>query len=110
MQFDQDTSSWGPGFWLAIHVAAHTFEKNRKEFITFMNGVAEHIPCIKCRQHCKEYLKLDPLDKLLRDPSPTACLMWTWRFHDAVNQQIEKKYRPQFKEIATYLETLRNGG
>jgi hypothetical protein len=84
----------------------------RKSFVNFMKiGIAEYLPCLKCRQHCKEYIeKHDPVDKLLTLGQGSSCLQWSWKFHDAVNLREQKKYRPTSEELSAYLKMLREGG
>lgn len=114
MQFNTDTSSWGPGLWFAIHLHAHVADStdNRKAFVDFVKkGVSEHLPCLKCRTHCKEYIqKQDPIDNLLSKSPTVSCLVWSWKFHNAVNERTGSKYKPSIQDLSTYLQTLREGG
>lgn len=106
MQFNQETSCWGPGIWLSIHILAFRSDKrsNLQQFITYMKDVSDFLPCLDCRKHCKEYIsKLDPVDNV------KACLYWSWKFHDKVNEITKNSYRPTFIQLQEYIDGLESG-
>lgn len=106
MQFNQETSCWGPGVWLSIHISAYRADKRRtpQSFIIDLKDKSDFLPCLDCRRHCKEYItKIDPLDNV------KACLLWSWKFHDKVNERIKNAYRPTFEELYEYLKGLEDG-
>lgn len=86
----------GPGTWHVIHALAYAAKtKNeQQQFVKTMHTICETFPCENCKEHCKEYIKNNPMNKLIDVEFDTGeklgLFMWTWKFHNAVNQRIGK--------------------
>jgi FAD-linked sulfhydryl oxidase len=102
-----DPAYYGPGVWYAIHKIAHTY--NDKRAAKYIRNLIETFPCIKCRNHAIEYLKLNPIEKSIGKmlnkngkQLPLGLFVWTWIFHNSVNLRIGK---PQMK-LSDAIETM----
>ncbi len=94
-----DPTYIGPGKWNDIHQLAFDARTltTQKEFIQFMNNVADKFPCDKCRKHCKEYMLNHPIKdyigiKVVIENKTYALGMfvWSWKFHNSVNARLNK--------------------
>lgn len=95
-----DPAYIGPGTWNVIHRYAFkaVTPATQKSFIEFMKEVCYTFPCINCRYHCTEYLKIHPIEEYLdvmvtitdgKDKN-LGVFIWTWIFHNAVNARLGK--------------------
>ncbi len=118
MHFNHEPTSWGPGMWLSIHIHAYRADNmlppatGRSMFVVHMTeSVAPFLPCLKCREHCKEYIqKTDPIKNLLKNLTvPRSCSTWAWKFHNAVNDRLGKLYKPSLNEVWKYISDLEKG-
>lgn len=79
-----DTRFWGPSAWQLFHLI--TFEKgmlqSKKQLFTAMKDV---LPCKYCRLSANEFFKEVPVDN---NPA-----FWLYKFHDKVNQKLEKQHK-----------------
>jgi FAD-linked sulfhydryl oxidase len=80
---DLDPKSWGSHMWATIHVLA--LQADKSNFINFIHSIENLLPCKKCRDHFKEYLKKNPIKSSTLSP-----FAWTVEFHNAVNLRIGK--------------------
>ena len=84
------------GIWFCIHVAAKQCDtpEDAEQFINFMNMIAEKLPCMECRAHCKEYMEKHRLEyfKDVTDKygNYTGMFKWSWMFHNSVNIRLGK--------------------
>jgi len=86
------TTIWGPSMWRVLHslsfsISDSSREKDRKNFIEFLQSLRTLLPCADCRLHFAEYLD---------EHNPTKAdnlAVWTFDFHNAVNERLGK---PQF--------------
>ena len=90
-----DPTIVGPGTWYAIHLKAinSTDNKSIREFIEFMNLLADNFPCPKCRTHIQQYIKTHPFSDLVKlevDGRKIGMFKWSWMFHNAVNSRLRK--------------------
>jgi hypothetical protein len=83
---------YGPIFWKIIHgLTLQTDKANVDDYISFINNLGEIFPCPACRVHYLEYLNSvkGRFDNYRR--SNLELFLWSWNFHDDVNQRINKK-------------------
>ena len=85
----------GPGTWNVIHTLAYnaTTKESKQAFIKHMNIICKQFPCETCREHCKTYLKENPMIEymdVVTEGKPLGLFTWTWQFHNAVNHRIGK--------------------
>lgn len=95
-----DPNFWGPSAWTVIHSIARTFSPDRavyfKSFVYSLPGV---LPCSVCREHLAQNLiNVVPLKQCYLRSDDNAFL-WTYRLHQAVNEQLGKKRAPSFAEV-----------
>jgi hypothetical protein len=75
----------GPGTWNAIHTLAF-YAKTKEEQASAAYAIrtlCRHFPCKSCRQHAHDYIKTHPIDS-------NNLFKWTWKFHNAVNKNLNK--------------------
>ena len=75
------------GIWYTIHMlSAKAITPERKAvFREYMKFLSEdNLPCSNCSYHLREYLMQNPLEKELN------YFVWSWRFHNTVNQRLGK--------------------
>jgi hypothetical protein len=78
----------GPGLWYEYHrdaASCHTLQQCQ-EFVTRMKQRANTFPCLECRPHFINYLKLYPFVGMTRE----ALLYETWALHRVVNLRLNK--------------------
>jgi hypothetical protein len=95
---------WGPVLWGAIDRLAREFPENPTEADiepTFykLHYIINQIPCSKCRDHAKDYLKYQ-----INMESRLAFQQWVWIFHDSVNKRRESEgYKTSPISFKSYL-------
>lgn len=88
--------SFGPGAWLTIHIMAYhaTSESDKKAFEKNMKHICDGLKCYTCQDHCKEYLKDNPIRDYWnvknREGKQIGMFKWSWTFHNAVNTRLGK--------------------
>lgn len=86
----------GPGVWFAIHTKAikAKTEQAKQEFVEFMVLLCTNFPCLQCRGHCTEYLKMYPIQEYWNDKDingvDVGMFKWSWVFHNSVNLRTGK--------------------
>jgi len=87
---------FGPGTWYVIHTIAKnaTNEEKKYHFVTVMESIKNTLPCEKCRNHCLDYIKNNPIEafwNVTNDGGEQIGLFkWSWIFHNAVNKRLNK--------------------
>jgi len=86
---------WGVPTWIFFHsYAQHTsnerFIRQRTIFIDTFSKTMLCLPCPLCRNHATDYLKRNPLKRVLNIEDLKKYL---WRFHNSVNVRLSK---PEF--------------
>lgn len=80
-----------------------------RELYWILQNMETIIPCAKCRVHCIEYKKLNPLSKsgaflfqksLVIDWNKELLREYLWKFHEAVNARLNKPAGPPIESIA----------
>jgi len=88
--------SFGPGAWLTIHIMAYhaISESEKKAFEKNMKHICDGLKCHTCQDHCKEYLKNNPIRDYWnvknREGKQIGMFKWSWTFHNAVNTRLGK--------------------
>lgn len=87
-----DAKTFGPGMWYTIHVTA--IKMGQDTFLSWIYIIINSIPCLDCRQHAVVYLSEDPpsgyKDVYTTDGEPIGMFKWSWKFHNSVNQRLNK--------------------
>ncbi len=87
---------FGPGLWFAIHIMSKNCKTERDEdnFVSFMKIISESMPCEKCRDHCKTFMKTHRMSNfkglLDRYGMRIGLFMWSNFFHNSVNLRLGK--------------------
>lgn len=89
------TQFFGPSTWRALHAITFTFpenptDKDKQEYLDFVQALSKVLPCPQCRSHMMDYIKNNPIDV----SSQLAFSKWGVDFHNAVNQRIGKPVIP----------------
>jgi hypothetical protein len=92
----------GPGHWDAMH--KDTFNcltvESQKECCKRIRDTCYTFNCKVCRGHCTEYIERNPPEQYIgttwTDQNDGSVYMlglaiWAWKFHNAVNQRLNKK-------------------
>lgn len=92
----------GPGYWSLIHsnAANATDDKKKMFFMAIMNHIRNTFPCGTCKGHINEYMKENPLEKVMH--LDDGCFLWTWKFHNAVNRRTSKREVPLEEAMKIY--------
>jgi hypothetical protein len=82
----------GPGYWASWHIKSlQATNKDRKSEIARNIAIdIAYFPCLKCRNHAKEYIKGNPLMPAVRSNDPLSLFKWTVNFHNSVNLRLGK--------------------
>jgi hypothetical protein len=91
---------WGPYAWKLLHGigarAGRSSEKLRKdedrEAIWLIKNLESIIPCAECRKHIAAYKK-ESTPKRSEEIGE-----WIWKFHEAVNERLNKPRGPSFTQ------------
>lgn len=82
----------GPGYWTSWHLKSlKATKKNEKAEVSrciVLDIVS--FPCLKCREHAKDYVRKNPLLDAVNDKKPHSLFEWTVNFHNEVNLRLEK--------------------
>lgn len=72
--------------WRKLHTLARDIktDKDKDEFIAYVNTLAPFIPCGPCRGHFKSYITQHPPTK------DQDLFLWAFTFHNAVNERLRK--------------------
>lgn len=95
-----DPKVFGPGCWFSIHTAAFNAGNQgaKVAFVTLMKDLADKLPCIECRGHCKGYISKNPIESYWNTTDSKGrqigLFLWTVNFHNAVNARLRKKVIP----------------
>lgn len=91
----------GPGIWFVIHVMAYYARDmfSKLNFIQLISTICENHKCSECKNHCLEYMKLNPINEWFNWTSEDegdegdrdlGIFRWSWIFHNAVNTRLNK--------------------
>lgn len=108
-------SLWGPVLWKTIHVLA--LFNSSPGLKVFFKNLKDLVPCPKCSQHIHELMK-GPMNfekqmdiafeqsRLTQSSEPV--FVWTVKFHNAVNKDINKKFDWTPEEVFRNLTKTNN--
>jgi hypothetical protein len=90
-------STFGPGIWYCIHMMARDCnnEQKKMKFKEFIEQVIHNLPCQTCTDHATEYYRSHPLNdywNIKEHGEDVGLFKWTWTFHNAVNNRLNKPY------------------
>lgn len=82
----------GPGYWTSWHLKSLRAKKRNEKAEVSRNIVLDiaSFPCLKCRDHAKEYVRKHPLIDVVDSKKEISLFEWTVNFHNAVNLRIGK--------------------
>ena len=85
-----DPQFWGRHFWNTLEVIACTMtEQKRKHIYSFIQELQYLLPCDKCQHHFQQYLKQNPIQKHLNNPS--EFLRWLYQLQCEIKQRQERE-------------------
>jgi hypothetical protein len=84
---------WSSVVWYVMHYIAANLPRNLHEqqkviFRAFIVCLYQLLPCRECQEHMHVYLQQYELGYYLSQPS--GAFIWTWEFHNAVNNRLKK--------------------
>src|SRR5690348_14367343 len=95
MQVDNiNPCDWGKYYWKVLHYTTLSYPHNptietiekTKQFISLFG---ELLPCLKCRVHFQENIKIFPLtDEILLNKD--KFILWGFNLHNHVNSKLNK--------------------
>jgi hypothetical protein len=83
----------GPGYWASWHLKSLYSDTKDKKIEVARNIALDisNFPCLKCKNHSKEYVTKNPLLYAVNNKDPYSMFIWTFKFHNEVNLRIGKK-------------------
>ena len=104
-----DTRFWGPSGWKLIHLAAVSYNPNKRAHMRrWLASLPYILPCKFCRASLMEYYDELPYESSL--DSAKSLLRWTYKIHGLVNEKLRGQGQtipcdPTFKEVETYYKS-----
>jgi len=103
-----DFETWGPVFWWVLHCIAANYaktptENERQDMVTFMNKLANFLPCPTCRNHLKDYLSKH--DIYPSTVSREQLERYIFELHEDVNTRNRKAQKHTFEEVQKAFES-----
>ena len=99
-----DVNEYGPLVWKTLHCSAK-LNGHCDRFNRFIVYLQKYFPCSLCRLHICENLKLLPLN------TSVPCFEWSVKFHNIVNQQLNKptyEYAKASNDVDTWVRSNPN--
>lgn len=95
MRIDLNSEIWGNHAWFFIDSILLSYPSNpsieeKNNYKNFFYSLKYILPCLKCRNHYKEYLKKNPLNDNIMD-SKNNILLWIVNLHNKINNFNNKK-------------------
>ncbi len=93
-------NDWGPLLWFLIHLVAANLrsdngivtDETAQTFKAFIVSISLLVPCPDCKQHMTSYMMNTQIGDVIK--TPNGAFMWTYKFHNAVNQRLKKSEMP----------------
>lgn len=101
-----DPKIWGPHAWVFLHCITFAYPENPtakdKEIMkSFLGALPGVLPCMKCRNNCKNHYKKLPLtDEVLA--SRASLTKWLIDIHNSVNVMNNKPIKDPITAINEY--------
>jgi len=88
-----DPKYLGPGYWASWHLKSIHADTTKKKAEIARNIALDiaNFPCLKCKNHAKEYVSRHPLMDAVRDNNKFSMFNWTVNFHNEVNVRLNKQ-------------------
>lgn len=88
---------WGKITWYFIHTFCERinetfFVQNKEKVINILSNVCSMIPCPTCRAHASQYLKKNPMMKMIRNKEDLKA--YFFRFHNQATLNGNPAMRP----------------
>jgi hypothetical protein len=101
-------STWGPFFWLTIHIIALGYPNeptytDKHAARDFFQSLGHLLPCPTCREHYKQHIAALPITPHLDRRGDL--FKWTVDLHNAVNKSLNKPTWTE-QEVIAYIERL----
>ena len=103
-EYNIKPSIWGSSAWHILHnisINANINDKNRIDYIQFLNIFQQIIPCDNCKKDFKVKCSLLDLDKI----DNNNFNMWLYSIHNIVNKEINKPLCEYDKHILYHSKT-----
>ena len=96
-------SVWGPREWRRMHKMSLQLYRGVLvcNFVEYLTGLADSLPCAACRDHYKKLLEEMPIP-VHALTSAAGAFAYTVRLHNAVNRRLGKRELPLEEAIKLY--------
>lgn len=85
---DSELKLWAPCCWYLLHILAYQIEEDQVKkpdrCLELFKSLGKVLPCPKCQDHFKSYIKKHPIKK------NTNLVNWTHDYHNDVNKITQK--------------------
>ena len=97
----KDPRIWGGPAWILLHCVSFSYPTrpsniDKKKYKTFFQSLQNVLPCKKCQEHYKEYLKKNPIDNHLQ--SQRALAKYVIDLHNHINTNYKKRPRLSYSQ------------
>lgn len=86
---------WGPPLWRLLHSLAERLGRQtilllatdeKRAWTNLLKVIGQVMPCLACRNHYREWIARNPLEKFLRSNAiQEDARRWVWALHNEVN-------------------------
>lgn len=78
---------FGPGMWIAYHVLGYNSQDytDHVYYCKIVRRLNSGIPCHTCREHAKEFTKLNPPESAIVEGDPKCMFRWSCALHNNAN-------------------------
>ncbi len=103
---------YGPGYWHFTHSKAKDADDLEKisKFIKEYPVLIKYFPCYTCVKHATKYLKNHPQSEYIHyvdeEGRMIGIFLWTWQFHNYVNEQLNKPIITWETALDTYYDII----
>ena len=94
-RIDLNSAIWGPSGWFFIDSIVLSYpkrptDKQKQEYKNFFYSFPTILPCDKCREHFKKYIKKYPLSSKILE-SKDNFIIWILAAHNNIRKMQNKK-------------------
>jgi len=101
MNIISDPNLWGKHFWYTMEAIACTMNQEKKEHVEkVLNELQYLLPCEKCKNHYREYMKENPVSNHLENP--IHLLRWMHKLKCNIKYRQDKTC-PIFEDYLDYV-------
>ena len=97
----RDPKIWGAPTWILLHCVSFSYPNrpsatNKKNYKAFFHSLQNVLPCQKCQEHYKNYLKKNPIDEHLQSQQKLS--KYIIELHNYINIHYKKRRRLSYSQ------------